>query len=290
MTTPNLPQTILITGLAGSGKSTALNVFEDMGYYCIDNLPCFLIEDLVKKTTGSKKIEKLALVMDGRDSSFFYSFKTTFSVLEKARGAITTFFLTANDAILIRRFGQMRRTHPFADDLGLPKAITIERQRFETIQSENQHTIDTSTITPTVLRNTLQKLCGIATTDQPLPVTITSFGYKHGVPSNADLLFDVRFLPNPYFEPTLRNKTGKDPEVATFALAGNTGESFFQHLQPLLDFLIPQYQQGGKVSLTIGIGCTGGKHRSVAVTERLREIIGEFKVDLHVSHRDIGKE
>lgn len=286
----NLPQTILITGLAGSGKSTALNVFEDMGYYCIDNLPCFLIEDLVKKTTGSKKIEKLALVMDGRDSSFFYSFKTTFSLLEKARGPITTFFLTTNDDVLIRRFGQMRRSHPFANDLGLPQAIALERQRFETIQSEKQLTIDTSSITPIVLRNTLQKLCGMSTIDQPLPVTITSFGYKHGIPTDADLIFDVRFLPNPYFEPTLRSKTGKDPEVAAFALSGAAADDFFKHLQPLLHFLIPQYQQGGKVSLTIGIGCTGGKHRSVAVTERLGQLISEAKVNLHLSHRDIGKE
>lgn len=285
-----LPHTILITGLAGSGKSTALNVLEDMGYYCIDNLPCFLVEDLVKKTTGSKKIAKLALVMDGRDSSFFYSFKTTYSLLEEARGPITTFFLTAEDDVLVRRFGQMRRQHPFGEDIGLSPAIAIERQRFEAIQSKKQHTIDTSAITPTVLRNTMQKFCGISTIDQPLPVILTSFGFKHGIPPEADLLFDVRFLPNPYFEPQLRSKTGKDQEVAAFALAGKTGETFFDHIQSLLNFLIPQYQQGGKLSLTIGIGCTGGKHRSVAVTERLAGIIKDFKVDLHVGHRDIGKE
>ncbi len=291
MAETTISQTILITGLAGAGKSTALNVFEDMGYYCIDNLPCFLIEDLTSKTKPSaKKIAKLALVMDGRDTSFFYSFKTTFAILEKARGQITTFFLTANDAVLTRRFGQMRRNHPFAQDMGLSQAIDLERQRFTAIQSKNQHIIDTSNMTPVVLRNSLQKICGISTSDQPLPVTLTSFGFKHGVPPDVDLVWDVRFLPNPYFEQDLRNRTGKDPEVAAFALSGKTGEEFFNHLQPLLNFLIPQYQQGGKVSLTIGIGCTGGKHRSVAVTERLGQIIGDFKVDLHVSHRDIGKE
>ena len=285
------PKTILITGLAGAGKSTALNVFEDMGYYCIDNLPCFLIEDLVKKTTsGSKKIEKLALVMDGRDGSFFYSFKTTMGLLEEIRGDVTTFFLTADDAILTRRFSQMRRNHPSPESITLSKAIAIERQRFAAIQLEQQHSIDTSETTPTVLRNILQKACGISTGDQPLPVTLTSFGFKHGVPPEADLVFDVRFLPNPYFDTTLRSRTGKDPEVAEFALGGETGQGFFSHLQPLLDFLIPEYQQGGKVSLTIAIGCTGGKHRSVAVTERLAEVIANFKVDLHVSHRDIGKE
>ncbi len=286
-----LPPTILITGLSGSGKSTALNVFEDMGYYCIDNLPCFLIEDLTLKTrTGPEQIEKLALVMDGRDPSFFSSFKTTLTLLEQARGEVTTFFLTARDDILSRRFSQMRRSHPFAEELSISEAIATERQHFAAIQSDNQHIIDTSTITPTVLRNTLQKICGISTGDQPLPVTLTSFGFKHGVPADIDLVWDVRFLPNPYFEPGLRDLTGKDPEVAEFALANPTGEEFFRHLEPLLAFLLPQYQRGGKVSLTIGIGCTGGKHRSVAVTERLREMMTDFKVNLHVSHRDIGKE
>ncbi len=285
------PQTILITGLAGSGKSTALNVFEDMGYYCIDNLPCFLIEDLVNKTTsGSKKIAKLALVMDGRDSSFFSSFKNTITLLEKMRGTVTTFFLTADDAVLTRRFSQMRRNHPTPDNMPLAQAIANERRRFAAIQLDQQHTIDTSNTTPTILRNILQKSCGISSCDQPLPVTLTSFGFKHGVPPEADLVFDVRFLPNPYFETKLRGRTGKDPEVAEFALAGQAGQDFFSHLQPLLAFLIPQYQQGGKISLTIAIGCTGGKHRSVAVTEQLSGVIAEFKVDLHVSHRDIGKE
>ena len=291
MAEPALPHTILITGLAGSGKSTALNVFEDIGYYCIDNLPCFLIKDLTSKTrTGSKKIEKLALVMDGRDASFFYSFKTTFAILEQARGAITTFFLTASDNSLIRRFGQMRRQHPFTEEIGLTQAIALERQRFESIQTENQHIIDTSTLTPTVLRHTLQKICGISIIDQPLPVTLTSFGFKHGVPPDVDLMLDVRFLPNPYFDPDLHYRTGQDPEVAQFVFSDATGEQFFNHLKPLLHFLIPEYQRSGKVSLTIGIGCTGGKHRSVAVTERLSRIIKELKVDLHVSHRDIGKE
>jgi UPF0042 nucleotide-binding protein len=291
MAEQTLPKTILITGLAGSGKSTALNVFEDMGYYCIDNLPCFLIEDLVKKTTsGSKKIEKLALVMDGRDASFFYSFKTTIALLEEIRGKVTTFFLTASDTALTRRFSQMRRNHPAAEEIPLSKAIDIERQRFEGIHFDRQQTIDTSDTTPIVLRNILQRACGIPTNDQPLPVTLTSFGFKHGVPPEADLVFDVRFLPNPYFDTNLRSRTGKDPEVAKFAFGDQTGVDFFNHLQPLLDFLIPQYQKGGKVSLTICIGCTGGKHRSVAVTERLAEIISEFKVDLHVGHRDIGKE
>ncbi|MDA3832612.1 MAG: RNase adapter RapZ [Spirochaetales bacterium] len=288
---PTLPPTILITGLAGSGKSTALNVFEDMGYYCIDNLPCFLIDDLMQKThTGSKQIEKLALVMDGRDPSFFYSFKTTLTVLKQARGEVTTFFLTAKDDVLTRRFIQMRRNHPYAEDLTLSKAISLERQRFEEIQADNQHIIDTSTVTPTILRNTLLKICGVSTNDQPLPVTLTSFGFKHGVPSDVDLVWDVRFLPNPYFETSLRNRTGKNLDVANYALANATGERFFKHLSPLLDFLIPEYQRGGKVSLTIGVGCTGGKHRSVAVVERLKEIIAHFKVNIHVSHRDIGKE
>lgn len=287
----DLPKTILITGLAGSGKSTALNVFEDMGYYCIDNLPCFLVQDLILKTqTGSKQIDKLALVMDGRDPAFFSSFNTTLTLLEQERGEVTTFFLTASDDILIRRFSQMRRNHPFREGVSLATAIAGERQRFEPLQSTNQHRIDTSTISPTVLRNTLQKICGISTDNQPLPVTLTSFGFKHGVPADVDLVWDVRFLPNPYFEPTLRNRTGKDANVASYALANKTGEEFFKHLVPLLDFLIPEYQQGGKVSLTIGIGCTGGKHRSVAVVERLSEIIRGFKVNLQVSHRDIGKE
>ncbi|PLX50795.1 MAG: RNase adapter RapZ [Desulfobulbaceae bacterium] len=282
-------KTVLITGLAGAGKSTALNAFEDMGYYCIDNLPCFLVEELLKRRRTAGRLDRLVLVMDSRDPLFFEQLPGIIAALSRQDSELRTFFLTADDETLIRRFSQMRRVHPLTDDQGLPAAIRAERQRFVDLLPAARE-IDTSHLSPHELRGILRKACGVDLAAEPLPVTISSFGFKYGLPAEADLVWDVRFLPNPYFQPDLKAKTGREAAVADFVLANDMGRTFLDLLEPLLGFLVPLYQQAGKISLNIAIGCTGGKHRSVAVSQRVAEMLSGQAIDLRISHRDIGKE
>lgn len=289
MTKKTTTRTVLLTGLSGAGKSTALHAFEDMGYYCIDNLPCFLVEELLAKRQGAGHLKRLALVMDSRDPHFFERLPGIMTALQKAEPELQIFFLTADDETLIRRFSQMRRVHPLAANRDLPTAIDHERHRFADLLGEARE-IDTSHLSPHELRGILRKACGADLATEPLPVTISSFGFKHGLPPEADLVWDVRFLPNPYFQPHLKAKTGKEAEVADFVLDNETGRRFLTLLEPLLTFLVPHYQQAGKISLTIAIGCTGGKHRSVAVSHRVAEMLSGLPLELRISHRDIGKE
>lgn len=284
------PQIVLLTGLSGAGKTTALNAFEDMGYYCIDNLPCFLVEELVARREGARHLDRLALVMDSRDPLFFESLAGIMAALGEPAKNFSLFFLKADDETLIRRFSQMRRVHHLAVDRSLPEAINDERRLFQDVLPAAARIIDTSHLSPHQLRGVLRQECGADLASEPLPVTICSFGFKHGLLLEADLMFDVRFLPNPYFQSHLKEKTGKEPDVADFVLNNETGRLFLSHLEPLLTFLVPQYQQTGKVSLTIAIGCTGGKHRSVAVSQRVVEMLSGQALDLRLSHRDIGKE
>lgn len=284
------PQTVLLTGLSGAGKTTALNAFEDMGYYCIDNLPYFLVEELVARRGGAPHLDRLALVMDSRDPLFFESLPGIMAALGKPGKNFSVFFLKADDEVLIRRFSQMRRVHPLSGDRSLPAAIADERQGFEALIVSDVREVDTSHLSPNELRGILRKACGADLGSEPLPVTISSFGFKHGLPPEADLVLDVRFLPNPYFQAHLKDKTGKEDDVADFALNNDIGRRFLSLLEPLLTFLVPQYQQAGKISLTIAIGCTGGKHRSVAVSQRVAEMLSGLALDLRLNHRDIGKE
>jgi UPF0042 nucleotide-binding protein len=284
------PQTVLLTGLSGAGKTTALNAFEDMGYYCIDNLPYFLVEELMARRQGADHLARLALVMDSRDPLFFARLPGIMATLGEVGKNFSVFFLTADDATLVRRYSQMRRVHHLAGDRSLTEAIGDERRRFHGLLPGKVREIDTSHLSPHQLRGLLRQACGADLAAEPLPVTISSFGFKHGLPSEADLVWDVRFLPNPYFQPHLKEKTGKEADVAAFVLDNEIARAFLAHLEPLLAFLVPQYHQSGKVSLTIAIGCTGGKHRSVAVSERVAEMLSGLPLDLRLSHRDIGKE
>ncbi len=290
MSTASELQTVLLTGLAGAGKTTALNVFEDMGYYCIDNLPCFLVEELLSRRQGASHLDRLALVMDSRDPLFFERLPAILAALGESGRDFSVFFLKADDEALIRRFSQMRRLHPLAGDRGLPEAIGAERRGFEALAIPNAREIDTTHLSPHELRAILRKACGAELGSEPLPVTISSFGFKHGLPPEADLVWDVRFLPNPYFQAHLKDKTGREADVADFALNNEIGRRYLSLLEPLLTFLVPEYQQAGKVSLTIAIGCTGGKHRSVAVSQRVAEMLSGLALDLRLNHRDIGKE
>ncbi|MEN8256976.1 MAG: RNase adapter RapZ [Thermodesulfobacteriota bacterium] len=289
MSSASSPQTVLLTGLSGAGKTTALNAFEDMGYYCVDNLPCFLLEELVANREGASHLERLALVMDSRDPHFFERLPGIMTALGSEKN-FSVYFFKADDETLIRRFSQMRRVHPLAGDRSLPEAISDERQSFQDLLVTKVRKIDTSLLSPHQLRGILRKACGADLAKEPLPVTVNSFGFKHGLPPEADLVLDVRFLPNPYFQPFLKEKTGKDADVADFVLNNEIGRQFLQNLEPLLAFLVPQYKEAGKISLTIAIGCTGGKHRSVAVSQQVVKMLAGLALDLRLRHRDIGKE
>ncbi len=290
MTTSVGPHTVLLTGLSGAGKTTALNACEDMGYYCVDNLPGFLVEELVARREGAHHLDRLALVMDSRDPLFFERLPAIIAALGEPGSNFKVFFLKADDQTLIRRYSQMRRVHHLAADRSLPEAIDHERSCFAALDLPAANEIDTSGLSPHQLRGLLRKACGADLTGERLPVTISSFGFKHGLPPEADLVWDVRFLPNPYFQVHLKEKTGKESDVSDFALNNDIGRNFLSLLEPLLTFLVPQYQQAGKVSLTIAIGCTGGKHRSVAVSQKVVEMLAGLDIDLRLSHRDIGKE
>lgn len=286
------PRTILLTGLAGAGKTTALNIFEDMGYYCIDNLPSFLVEELMARREGARHLDRLALVMDSRDPLFFARLPGIMAALGEPGHDFSLFFLKADDETLIRRFGQMRRPHPLVGDRSLAEAIGDERQRFEGLGllAWAAQEVDTTHLSPHQLRGVLRQACGADLAGMPLPVIVTSFGFKHGLPPEADLVWDVRFLPNPHFQAHLKEKTGQEEDVADFALNNEVGRDFLALLEPLLTFMVPQYQRAGKVSLTIAIGCTGGKHRSVAVSRRIVQMLSGLDIELRLSHRDIGKE
>lgn len=282
-------EAIIITGLSGSGKSTALNAFEDMGFYCIDNLPLFLIDELVDHACRQRLgNNRLALVMDSRDPSLLAAFTDTFATVAR-KSRLTIIFLHATEEVLIRRFSQHRRPHPLGRKSSLQQAISRERELMRPLQEEAGRVIDTSTLSPHELRWQLQKSYGHPQDGPKLKVNLQSFGFKHGLPAETDLLWDVRFLPNPYFVQELKPSTGRESAVAHYVLDNGTSRRFFELLDPLLAFLIPQYQQEGKAQLTISIGCTGGRHRSVAVTERLRGILAHQDISLLVNHRDIDK-
>ncbi len=277
----------IITGLAGSGKSTALNVFEDMGYFTIDNLPVVLLANLLKRAQqGDLKNDKLALVMDCRDPQLLSSFT---SLLQQISDMDThILFLEADNEVLLRRFSQLRRQHFLAKDCAIWEGVLRERSLMEPIR-KHAEVIDTSALTLHELARQLRTTFGNKDESGRLAVNLLSFGFKHGLPQDSDILWDVRFLPNPYFVPELKNFTGLEDNVASYVLEHETSQRFLQHIEPLLAFVIPKYQEEGKVQLTICIGCTGGKHRSVAITERLGKTLAGLDIKLNIDHRDIEK-
>ena len=280
----------IITGYSGAGKSTALNAFEDEGYYCVDNLPVFLLPGLVEGLTDRGPYpRRLAVVMDSRDPAFHLDHAPVF---ERLTGQATCrmLFLHASEQALLRRYSQLRRVHPLARSGSLRAGIRAEREQLASLRQEADQLLDTSEFSPHDLRRCLREHF-IAPGDGSLVrVSLLSFGYKHGLPEEADLVFDVRFLPNPYFVPDLSPRTGLEPEVAAYVLDNEVAGQFLEHLRPLLAFLLPHYRQEGKAYLTVGIGCTGGRHRSVAVVEALKQVAGQTGFPVSVVHRDLHRD
>ncbi len=282
---------VIITGFSGAGKSTAMNVFEDAGYFCVDNLPPEMIRSLVElfMHEGSK-VERAAVVSDVRGGVYFEALQAVVEELDALGLTHHTLFLEAAEQTLVNRYKETRRRHPLAPDGSVGEGVTAERSLLEPLRSRADLVIDTTTMSAATLRGKIADELLPRQHATRLAVTFMSFGFKHGPPREEDLAFDVRFLPNPHYEPELRDLTGRDQAVIDYvARDGRLGE-LYERLHPLLDFLLPQYVAEGKSHLVIAIGCTGGRHRSVAIAEHLAERY-RTNEDLVVAlaHRDIDK-
>jgi UPF0042 nucleotide-binding protein len=282
---------IVLTGLSGSGKSQAIRALEDLGYFCVDNLPTTLITTLAKLSLrGGADLDKVAIVVDVREKNLLSSFPQIFARLRKMpRLNPILIFLEASHETLVRRFSETRRPHPLAHDRSVTEGIREERSRMNPIRRMADELVDTSDMTVHELRQFFMGLSrdrGRA----KLVMTVVSFGYKHGVPVDADLVFDVRCLPNPHFVPGLRRRTGRDRAVVAFMEREPSTVEFMDRLSDYVRYVVPFYVAEGKSYLTVAIGCTGGRHRSVMIAERLKRALADVAaVRVRVRHRDIGR-
>lgn len=282
---------MIITGLSGAGKTQAVRVLEDLGYFCVDNLPPTLIPkfaELCDQSAGA--VKRIALVIDIRGGGFFDRTFEVLESLEKAGFPYQILFLEATDETLVRRFKETRRRHPLAPHGRVLEGIKEERLKLEQIRGRARHIIDTTDMTPQALRDEIIKLYGRDKELHPLIVNVVSFGFKHGLPLDADLVFDVRFLPNPQYVKSLRSLDGSDPMVDEYVFKWPISNKFMRRLYSFISFLLPHYISEGKSQLTVAIGCTGGQHRSVAVANRLAEFLRERHHAVVVEHRDVRKE
>ena len=282
---------VVITGFSGAGKSQAMATFEDAGYFCVDNLPPEMIQSLAElfQHEGSK-VERAAVVCDVRGGEYFQDFAQVLDELDERGVPHRVLFLGAAEGILVDRFKETRRRHPLANGGQVTSGIQRERELLDPLRERADVVIDTSDLSANRLRKVVADKMLPHGARGKLAVTWLTFGFKHGTPHDADLMFDVRFLPNPHYEAELRYKTGLDDEVREY-VEGSAGiEEFYGRLEPLLDYLLKAYEAEGKAHLTIGIGCTGGRHRSVVIAERLGALYGErgdYLID--VVHRDVDK-
>lgn len=283
-------QLVIITGMSGAGKSEAIRSFEDLGYFCVDNLPPALIPKFAELCSHSEgKASKAALVSDIRGGKFFDNLFDALAELERQGISYEILFLEASDAALVRRFKETRRRHPLAPDGDLLEAIAEERRRLEEIRGRAHRIVDTTTMTPRELRQKIEAAYSDAE-GSAIAVTVVTFGFKYGVPLDADMLFDVRFLPNPHYVEKLRKLTGKDEAVADYVFRWPVTQRYTEKLLDMVGFLMPQFVAEGKTHLVLAVGCTGGKHRSVAIGEKLGQFVRELGYRVRVHHRDIRKE
>jgi UPF0042 nucleotide-binding protein len=282
-------QTLIITGLSGSGKSTVMRALEDAGFHCIDNLPPVLMPRLLELcTTSSADITTLAMVMDVRERSFLKEYPAIFKELKEQGQKLTILFLESTDEVLVRRYNETRRQHPLAEQGTVLEGIRKEREMLSDLRMLADEIIDTSNLSIHQLRNMISDLFRTAG-QRRMHIILTSFGYKYGVPADADLTIDVRFLPNPFFISELRDRSGNDSAVCDYVMNNEVAGKFRDKFFDLVSFLTPLYEQEGKSYLTICVGCTGGRHRSIAVVNRLQSFLSEKGYRVRVIHRDLGK-
>lgn len=279
---------VIITGMSGSGKSTAIRALEDAGFFCIDNLPVLLLPKLTE-LAGSGEIERMALVMDAREGVFLKEAPRVLDEVRRAGHQVEVLFLDAGDESLIRRFSETRRRHPLAPMGSVAEGIHAEREALRDLRELADQVIDSSALNVHDLKRMVQARFSPEPAAGP-SLSIMSFGYRHGVPPQADLVFDVRFLPNPYFVPELKGLTGKDPKVAAYVLEREETLEFLAKVEDLCRFLFPRYQKEGKAYLTVALGCTGGKHRSVAIADELTRRLSNQHPRVQLWDRDIAKE
>lgn len=279
---------VIVTGMSGAGKTAALNVLEDMGYYAVDNLPPDLIKDFIKLLSNNKSnITKTAIVVDIRSGVLFSKIYEEILLLKNAGEDISILFLDARDEILIRRFKQLRRPHPLGNTGNILSEIGEERSRLKHLKDNATYIIDTSTLTLGELKSRILSFYGSEDSKKEnINITIMSFGFKNGTLLDADLVFDVRFIPNPYYVDELKEKTGEDDEVRDFVFKYERTKIFLEKVKDLVNYLLPFYKEEGKSNLVIGIGCTGGRHRSVAIANELGREFEEKGETVYVSHRD----
>jgi UPF0042 nucleotide-binding protein len=275
---------VILTGLSGSGKTVALRALEDAGFFCVDNLPIALIDSFASIISRNREIKKIGIGIDIREKGSLSEINHVLKTLRK-KYQTEVLFLEAERDILMRRFRETRRPHPLGGNI--EEAIQIEKERLAPLKEVADRIVDTSSFTPHQLRQMITTFYGIRTGKKAMTIVLISFGFKFGAPQNIDLLFDVRFLPNPNFVPELKPLRGTDKQVADYVLMNSTTKTYIRKIHELIDFLIPQYIREGRPYLTIGVGCTGGNHRSPAIAEKLQTYLRKHPVDLRVVHRDL---
>jgi UPF0042 nucleotide-binding protein len=279
---------VVVTGMSGAGRSTALNVLEDLGFFCVDNLPPILSPELVQMLAGGDDLPRIGLGMDVRTGTFLEGAAEVFDKLRASGHDVNIVFLDASTEALVRRFSESRRPHPLAPGGDLPAAIQQERARLAPLRDQASLVVDTTDLSVHDLRRTLIDYIARGNARPRMVTRVVSFGFKYGLPVDADLVFDLRYLPNPHFVHELRPRTGLDPEVSSFVLTSPDCEKLLTDLSPLLTDVLPRYEREGKSYLTIAVGCTGGRHRSVAVAEELARRLRTDR-EVLVSHRDIER-
>lgn len=282
---------VIVTGMSGAGKTTALRVLEDSGYYCVDNMPISLVMKFVDLAAVQKEgNSNIALGVDIRSGSSLGELSDIIDEMSYKKYNYKILYLDASDAVLVKRYKETRRVHPLAKDERVDKGIILERKELEFLKKQADYIIDTSQLLTRELKIELEKIFVKCEKFSNLFISVVSFGFKYGIPSDADLVFDVRFLPNPYYIEELKNLTGNDREIKDYVMGFDASRVFMDKLVDMIKFLIPNYVLEGKNSLVISIGCTGGKHRSVTLTNELYNALKDMEYGVRVEHRDIEKD
>lgn len=287
---PDSTRFVLVTGLSGAGKSQALHLLEDLGYYCVDNLPAQLVTtfaELVVRATQQHR--RIAVCVDARSGEELRNLPAYLDEVAELGVRPDTLFLESSDVTLVQRYSESRRRHPAAPTGSVEDGIRWERELLEPIRARADLILDTSTTSVAELRERVAAMFSGTKKTQELFVTLMSFGFKFGVPQEADLVLDVRFLPNPHYDPELRPLTGNEPDVRDFVLDNSTASEFLDRIEGLLKFLMPRYASEPKSYLTIAVGCTGGRHRSVAVAHQLAVFLRDLKYNVRLRHRDLSR-
>lgn len=278
---------VIITGLSGSGKSEAMNVMEDIGYYCIDNLPPEIIPKLVTLGHDSKgQLDKIALGIDIRGYQFLKEINNAISFIQENKFEYDIIFLESNNDVLVKRYKMSRRKHPLSNGDDIVEGINREKEMLKPIREKAKYVINTSNFLPIDLRREIISIFNENIKTKGFFITIMSFGFKYGIPIDSDLVYDVRFMPNPYYVEELKEKTGNDRKVQEYVMNDKDSVIFFEKLKDMISFLLPMYIKEGKNQLVISIGCTGGKHRSVTISNKLYDYLKEQDYNVYIKHRD----